>query len=635
MPRPTPEQLASDPQFLALPTHEKVKALSILYPKFGEERPERQVEVVLSTFPGVAQQAHQRLQSQGVQLTRDAEGRVSEPITPLPAPPGYGDEGGMLKSLGKAAQGFGETLGVGSMEQAEQTARTFSPLDQGEEAFRAARAGNVGEAFAHGGQAIANLAGPIGGMAFQTLANVPTAAIEEQDKVREAKARGDDFGAFGHTLARNIPIIGPAAANVGEMYKESPAKGVGGTASLLAPFAAGKVSGKVLGRRSTRVSAAQLADEAATRISGYEGPPEGLNAHIDTTLADIKQNLTEGPRRMLAEIDAEATPRTTTKRSIVRSQEPTGIVDEQGRPMTREVKKYTEQQVRDEKHGVWVDTAEWKARAKTALDAMADTPASNKAQLKQIANLPDRIPWDEAAAKRQLLKRASTRFDEPLRQVMDDGLEGALRKAGRDDLADTYFAANRLESAASNAFARKLATTSPDKIADVMFSRSTSAAEAYAIREAVGPEKMQSAVARSIQKAFEKAEGDAAAFSENLAGLERGGRLADALTPESARAIRELQTDLAKFKQAKSLGKKLAKHGAEQVVHIAGHAILPAKVKMIGAYALARMLVVPEKVATIRRALPAANGDLLHAASIAAAVEAQASAASNKKKQGR
>lgn len=145
-------------------------------------------------------------------------------------------------------------------------------------------------------------------------------AVKAAQKAKEATSGGGMLSAseaFGHGLAAILPVLGPAAANVGEHFAaEDIAGGVGGTLGLLFPFAAKygldvkRVANPARAAKLTREASAQVAERVlAPGNPRYKGTaakiaPEVLKRGLKGDRLDLQQIAEEGMADANARIDA-------------------------------------------------------------------------------------------------------------------------------------------------------------------------------------------------------------------------------------------------------------------------------------------------------------------------------------------
>jgi len=475
----------------------------------------------------IAEQAASRLKQRGVVIRRDPQtGMVSRPPVDVANEP---PSTSWTDSASRFARGVGESLGVGSNAQAQETAKQFDPVEQAQRAWQAAKEGHGAEAFARGAQAAL---GPAGGMIVPLLQHAPEQMIDQADQAREALPggsyvrqnpdgttevvgpRGEPLppGAFsratGHSLASIVPVVGPAAADAGELAGTDTPRAAGRATGLLAPFAAGplldritpdtaptvipkspvrKTLAEVTGskplavaekvvenslpgsvvynafRKGAQQDVLNLAHDTAQKISGFNGTPEQLGEHISQKIGEAKVKLNQEANQMHSAVDQEASP--TLRQVTVPSyrSEPTGLVQSDGTPIMRQVAESKTALVPDPNSGVWVDTTEWKKLAadlKQRYDdpnlAVGDSDLSAvRGQLDKVLSLDDKVPWNSAKQSRSFLLKAARKFDEPipgmragvngkLASAVDQSMEDALASKGRTDLLQKWRDANQL-----------------------------------------------------------------------------------------------------------------------------------------------------------------------------------------------
>lgn len=103
---------------------------------------------------------------------------------------------------------------------------------------------------------------------IETAGNIWDAQMEQFGKAGDAFREGRYVEGVGHAGAGALPLVGPAAANVGEQFAEGDiAGGLGATTGLVAPVAAaGALRGRIAQRRQ-RGDPAILERQAAQQVS--------------------------------------------------------------------------------------------------------------------------------------------------------------------------------------------------------------------------------------------------------------------------------------------------------------------------------------------------------------------------------
>lgn len=105
-----------------------------------------------------------------------------------------------------------------------------------------------------------------------TLEGIPKAQIDQFSKAKDAFDQGRYSEALGHTVAGAVPLVGPAAANVGEdIGAGNIAHGLGGAAALLTPFAIDAARGII--KKPTNVPGLNAAHQAAVDLADDENIP--------------------------------------------------------------------------------------------------------------------------------------------------------------------------------------------------------------------------------------------------------------------------------------------------------------------------------------------------------------------------
>jgi hypothetical protein len=137
---------------------------------------------------------------------------------------------------------------------------------------------------------------------IDTVKNIGSAHLDQAQKAVEAAKAGRYSEAYGHAMATLIPLLGPAAANIGEEIAATGdvARGVGRTAGLLTAVEAPAIArGVVTAASKTGLTAtlAELADKgAAKRVVDVIAPKVGANkTRFGNMAADVAPAIAEEP----------------------------------------------------------------------------------------------------------------------------------------------------------------------------------------------------------------------------------------------------------------------------------------------------------------------------------------------------